>query len=192
MARTKSKVNVRIGFSHGGQGKVRNPIHISIEDVASGVQMIEVEFTPEQFALALGSQMMTGLPVELGDLTLVGCTYEHKEVVVEVPERMWGIPLEMEKQARDAVRPHEVDGWMGRLEDVNNHHRRVDDTHRRVTFTRFVDPDGEPRLPARRMSTDRVEALVTAVCEVLGMDADSLGKTRFKAAVDAARKALRR
>jgi hypothetical protein len=117
-------------------------IRIYLEDASSGVPIVCVKCTPEDFGNAV-----TGLgdaPCSVGYRTeawaVVGKRHEHKEELIEV-QGAWGRLSAGECQ--NILAPYEIDGWIGDPSDLNNHHRlgrSVDGTAiARVGFHRHVD-----------------------------------------------------
>lgn len=116
-------------------------ISITVEDELSGVRFLEVTMSAE----TLGN-VITGLggqdcEFELRGAELIGLKQEHKEESIAVPEFPGRLS---EKQINLLLSPYEVDGWMGRGSDVNNHHRYDNKSKTvRVTFFRYVPVPGE-------------------------------------------------
>lgn len=129
-------------------------ISIELVDKSSGCRVVEIEMTPEAFGLAITG--LSGLPCQfhLYQEAPVGKVREAKLEPVFVPGRPWNAPTkELEDRAAEAIRPYEVDGWEGRIEDAQNSKRRSDrpapegkiGSWYNVTFVRFVEPTGQPQ-----------------------------------------------
>lgn len=114
---------------------------IIVEDESSGCRIAEVELTPENLIGALTGRGMVPAEATYYGLNRVGAVREVKtENVKWVQPRNANKPEEIERLKEWAIRPHELDGWKGRLSDLGNpHHRNPDGTYS-VTFVRFVTP----------------------------------------------------
>lgn len=123
----------------------QEPYHgftISVTDEASLATFLEVEVTPERFAMAIASRGDQECEFELRGLDVVGKRREVKREEVFVPDHDF---KDKKENARKAVAKHEVDGWLGCDEDAMNNHRRIrpsdGGTYYRVGFVRFVSAD---------------------------------------------------
>jgi hypothetical protein len=105
---------------------------IEIEDVASGIDAVSLRISPADLALALSGRH--GVPIDVEwHVENVGMRAEIKTEIV----RCKGDATET--QARNAVYPFEVDGWVADMSDVGNPYKRSGDGYR-VTFRRWVKP----------------------------------------------------
>ena len=114
---------------------------IQIDDLQSGVRLIDARLGMKEFAHALSSTSVEGEATVTVNPPL-GKVCEVKEEVVVFPEHA------SDAQLRKAVAKYEKDGWKGRDYDARNHHRWASapegKSAARVTFRRFVEkPDGE-------------------------------------------------
>ena len=117
-------------------------IRLSLHDDLSGTVVAEVRVSLEDMMEAI-----TGLGH-------VPCTFEMLSDVVGKRcqatttlvafKPCYGNEEERLKAAREAIAPHEVDGWIGSPMDVLNHHNQAADGRYRVTFVRYVD-DAQPK-----------------------------------------------
>lgn len=114
---------------------------VDISDNKSGVRVAEVRLTLEQFAMAIGSQVISDAEVEYGPLDKVGMKHEHKSEQVAIEDCGH---KEFEAMLRKAVKPFEVDGWVASVDRSCNHHRicRGDPKLYTVSFHRWI-PDEE-------------------------------------------------
>jgi len=131
----KVDFNLEIHRSHGGQHD--RPIYVRVEDFTSGCRILEVNFGLAEFMEILTG--LGGIHAE-GDFyedSPVGCTREHKEEMVPKPS---GYERNQEEAAK-ILALFEVDGWVARTDDIFNHHRWAKDKVR-VSFTRYIRPDG--------------------------------------------------
>jgi hypothetical protein len=109
-------------------------IRFRVIDDASGTVALQLELTPEQFALGLTGQ--ANRPVEARWQTnYIGRVPETKTEVVPYTWRG------SQSNALDrALAPFEVDGWIGSRSDLGNHHRRAGATNSyRVGFVRYAE-----------------------------------------------------
>lgn len=113
-------------------------VEIHVEDEKSGIQFLTVCVDYHEFARALTGHGSQECSFGFNDLHNVGKRREIKEVVVKVPEHDY---LDRDVVAAAAVNEHEIDGWMGRVKDAQNHHRHAGGRAYRVTYIRFVDED---------------------------------------------------
>jgi hypothetical protein len=133
----------RIDISRSG----KKPIFITLEDDLSGVPVIEIEMTPEDFALFLTGLSGRECKFKLYNSPFVGKRREYKEAQVTFPGEGWGIT---DEQKAKGLEPFLVDGWRVFYQDqVGKDRYRVKDTPRTftVTFIRFVEVEedsGDP------------------------------------------------
>lgn len=121
----------RVTSSHGDPY-----IQVSVQDETSRHQFIELTMSMEAFAMAvtgMGAQPLTF------DLRGVGYVGKRREIKDELVPR----PPSVENARRDeaaaiVLAPFETDGWVGRTDDLWNHHKAAGDKQR-VLFTRYVD-----------------------------------------------------
>ena len=117
-------------------------VHIEISDEKSRVQFLRVKITPKAWTLATVGSLSDGeCEFDLYRAEDVGKRHELKEELVTVPR---GDYAGSEKRAAEAVEEYNVDGWVGRVRDAQNHHRRIidgDSDVYKVTFTRLVDDE---------------------------------------------------
>ena len=126
-------------------------VRISVDDVVSGVRVIEIAMSLEDFASALFARgdMAATYTVYPRALSLLGMRSENKVVVVPLGESS---PYKLSDVDLAAIlAPYETDGWVARAEDAENHHnqsKKGGSWHARVAFFRHVDPEtGEPVTP---------------------------------------------
>ena len=114
----------------------RNGYSITIEDDSSGVRMIRVILTYEQFAEAINGY--SDCEFKLGDVSLVGKTREHKVEFIDASDiDVWKIK---DYQIREILSAYEVDGWLGSDYDFKNHHNHnPKDKTIKVSFVRYVE-----------------------------------------------------
>lgn len=128
-------------MSYTGPGKLsisrrtssqRDPFSVlTIEDAVSNEE-IEVKIEAAQLAHALGGAAAQSCDITIHHLARIGKKYEHKTEIVSCA---WNAT---EEQKAAALAPFEVDGWMGTMDDLGNHHKRAEDGCR-VTFHRWVE-----------------------------------------------------
>lgn len=104
--------------------------NISIDDDLSGCRVIEVKMTATQFAEAVTS-LYTHCEFDLNVSGNVGKKHEWKKEYIAI--------LNADKaKAKQALKPFEVDGWVGRVNDLFNCHNRTKDGYM-VGFDRWVE-----------------------------------------------------
>ena len=114
-----------------------NPIRFQLEDDKSGVLFLDVKMTLKDFALMITGLGYIDCEFELKNSELVGKTREHKTENIVVRDA-WDIT---EEEKLEALKPFEVDGWIGSKYDISNHNNIVkglSNTYK-VGFTRYVD-----------------------------------------------------
>lgn len=136
-------------MSYTGPGKLsisrrtssqRDPFFVlTIEDAVSGEE-IEVKIEAAQLAHALGGAAAQSCDITIHHLARIGKKHEHKTEIVSCA---WNAT---EEQKAAALAPFEVDGWMGNVDDIGNHHRQTGGGYS-VTFHRWVDV-GVASIPA--------------------------------------------
>ena len=113
-----------------------HPIHLKVEDKDSGTQFIDIGMTLKDFAFLITGMGYIDCQFELRGLDVVGKKREHKKESVSLPPGMF---LPTKEQAKELIKPFEVDGWIGSIDDATNHHNRsrVSDNVL-VSFVRFI------------------------------------------------------
>jgi hypothetical protein len=130
----KGKGSIRFGRPQFSDIDHPEVISVEVTDEKSGTQFLSLEIPLAEFAkaLTLGSG---DCEFELRPKN-VGKTHEYKEEIVPVADNY--VPYDKRELAAIAVvAPFEVDGWVARLSDVFNNHRRTPNGYR-VTFHRYV------------------------------------------------------
>jgi hypothetical protein len=113
-------------------------IEIRLCDDASRIEFVTAQLTFEALSRALTGQSHIPCEIETNALHLVGKRMEHKYELVRRPNKQkTGIGAFTE--VIEILGPLEVDGWVGRVDDMYNHHNWRDKNEVRVSFTRYVD-----------------------------------------------------
>ena len=139
------KLTGRINISRTSGGDESTPIRIEIVDDASHCRVVEVRMTCEGFAEAITGRGHVPCELEFYPEAPIGKIHEHKTEVVMIPKTSDYSPRSRTKSAKLAMKPLEVDGWTGNVDDFMNHHRhnggRSTKTHDayNVNFVRYVD-----------------------------------------------------
>jgi hypothetical protein len=117
--------------------ELENPIHFQLEDDKSGVNFLNITMSLIDFASMITGSGYIDCDFELKNADLVGKTREHKRENVFIRDA-WN-PTEEDKT--EALKPFEVDGWVGSRYDLENHHNMVHGKNNTfvVGFHRFVD-----------------------------------------------------
>lgn len=127
--KAKGKITIsHVSSTHG------DFISVELTDDISGCQFVSAEMSIEGFGRAIVGHGYVDCTFQLSAKN-VGMKREVKVVDVESE---WTHQNDT-KAAENILRKHEMDGWVGRLDDMFNHHRRTK-TGYNVTFIRFVKP----------------------------------------------------
>lgn len=130
-------------------GGTEHEMRLEISDDTSGVHFIEIRMSPRDFMLALTGCMMA-CQMELRGLDLVGLKREHKTEAVPFDpgfEKLHADRKGLDSNERSpltdaALKPFEVDGWMGDPSCLTNGHCRTKakEPSYEVRFHRYVEP----------------------------------------------------
>lgn len=129
---------------------------IRIMDNLSRCVIAEVRLSMEDYGRGVLTNTHT-VPcvVELNNSRHVGKKREYKTEVVWIPNpENW---KDREKEAKEALRPYEVDGWIGNERDATNSHcwiigpeKREDGGWYQVGFHRFVSVTSEDKKKVKK------------------------------------------
>lgn len=131
------KVKLELTINRTTGGRDETPISVRVEDATSGCRMLEAYFRLDDFMEILTGRAGISADGEYWPDVPVGCTREHKEENVRRPKNYKETPEDDE-----ILKPYEVNGWIGRRDDLHNHHRWVEKNKVRVSFSRYLRPDG--------------------------------------------------
>jgi len=128
-------------------------VRIELVDEGSGIAFLTGEMSLADFAAAVTGHGYMPITMETRALEKVGLLSEHKAEVVEFSGRCFRADMSSSQEAREALAPFEVDGWVARLEDLNNWHNQLPGSPERyrVSFHRFVK---RPTAPKAEPSTE--------------------------------------
>lgn len=132
---TDAKVTVMMSKANGGLSG--DYWTLRIVDNASGILVVDVDLTLEQFARAIGHTVIDDAKASYGRLALVGMKHELKSKLVTPNQR---IDLNWAVRLAEAVAPFEVDGWVARVDADPNPNRWTPGGFYSVTFDRWVAP----------------------------------------------------
>src|SRR5438046_3032372 len=104
------------GEKFGGTG-----VHLTVEDEISGCRVLDVYMSLEEFGKAVTASVADGV-MEFYPDGPIGMKHEHKEIVVPFD---WSHNRGNIRAEDEALAPFETDGWLGRRDDLHNHHRSV-------------------------------------------------------------------
>lgn len=125
----------KITISRYSNSDETDPIHITIEEVDSSIQFVDVSMTLEDFAQALTGLGFVDCGLTFRALDKIGKIREHKVEPIYIGDRY----NFTEEESKELIKPFEVDGWIGRDEDLRNSHNQTKDRkHRNVVFVRWV------------------------------------------------------
>lgn len=126
----------RVSSTHGSPY-----IQISVRDEASRHQFIELTLSMEAFAMAVTGMGAQPLTFDLRGVDYVGKRREVKEELVPRPPSIEN--AYRNEVAATTLAPFEVDGWVGRVDDLWDHHKAVGNKQR-VVFTRYISGEENP------------------------------------------------
>lgn len=132
------KLKGRITISRVNSNIEDGYMKIAVTDDDSGIEFCTVKMTLSDFTNAITGRGYLSCKLSVRGLDKVGTQGVSK---VENVKRLKG------QSAKDAIKPYEVDGWVGRSEDAENHHRISEYNNTegytiyRVAFFRWVDKD---------------------------------------------------
>jgi len=115
-------------------------VQISLIDGTSHTLVCQIKMSINEFGSALLN--MSHRPCEFDLISsVVGKKHEHKTELVPTPNHSFRRSIDLEDKL---LSPFQVDGWIGRRDDLHNGHRhsQKDGQHfQRVTFVRYVDAE---------------------------------------------------
>lgn len=137
MLRLKGKLVIsRPTYSDGDH---EEDVRIELTDEIAACRAVEISIPLADFARCLVGSLYVACEFDFNDSGNVGKVYEHKTEAVPLPDfgshrrKGW---------AALAIRPFEVDGWIGYVKDAENHHQQFQKNGKwfaSVTFHRWVD-----------------------------------------------------
>lgn len=113
-------------------------VHIEVSDRSSGMEFLKVDMTFEEFGNVMSGLGYVDCEFELRNTNLVGCKRESKEEKIQLRDKEFII--RDESRQNELLAPYEVDGWVARRSDLENHHK-IKNNIVTVVFTRFVEPE---------------------------------------------------
>jgi len=118
----------------------QDEVQITVTDESSTCQAISVSLDLLSFAKALMGQGCIPCSYDPNESGVLGKKREFKTLEVSIPNCPNRMALRL--KMKDALQPHEVDGWKGERGDFENHHHLVKYGEKisiyRVGFSRFV------------------------------------------------------
>lgn len=133
----KENLEGKITFSRPS-GRDCDYINIELTDTKSGCILIEIRVPYAEFAQAITGLGHQPCNYDFYDSCPVGMV---REVKTELVTKIGGYQRDLVK-GKEAILPFEIDGWVGRVDDMFNHHRNKGEKQE-VTFIRYVQ---EPSL----------------------------------------------
>lgn len=154
MSYQKVNVSLSMGLGHGSAGP---RWRLEVSDETSGLRLLTLTLTPEEFGKALGAFYTTQLTGEVPTPDLyaarLGKRHDVKSVEVQIGATHGDAAL---KAAKEAVKSHLVNGWeVSDLETYNSHRRSGSSSEGSysVTLERWADPatpkESAPEKPAK-------------------------------------------
>ena len=123
--------------------KTDDEVRIEVTDDKSGLRVVEIKLTRDNFAKALGKLAFIPCKFTMSDAKNIGKKREVKIELVFIPIYCCTDDENMnDKRIREQFAPFEVDGWVGDIRSAQNHHNvdKYDDNGKyyNVTFSRYV------------------------------------------------------
>lgn len=116
--------------------RIDNVMRITVEDNLSGKEVIRVEIDPSELMTALTTVALRPCEFRL-DTEFLGKRREAKSEKISLADfNMYRLT---DQEVTQLLKPYEVDGWVARRQDVNNHHNRDAHGFVKITFVRFVE-----------------------------------------------------
>jgi hypothetical protein len=127
------------------QGKIsiirnsNNTIKIELEDELSSARFLDIEMTPENFALAVTNLSCIDCEYEVRALSVIGKRLEVKTEMIELGSVNY---QNFKGEIYNLVKPYEVDGWQadGYVLSHWNDHNAVGNKYK-ITFRRYIKTD---------------------------------------------------
>lgn len=136
MTTHKGKITIsRYQSSKGPDG-----ISIEITDESSGIRFCSADMTVEAFGFAITGLSHQECGLDVRGLNLIGKLREYKTERVPKPHGY----SKNEADSAKSLKPFEVDGWVGCVHDLWNHHRSAGEGFQNVGFIRYVDQNEQP------------------------------------------------
>ena len=126
----KGSLSISMPIGGGADGN----IELSVEDDGSACKALKISIDPADFAKALMSRLVPCV-FSINESGKIGTRREIKRVALRPPE---GSGYGTVAQRMAAMKPHEIDGWIGRENDLRNDHNRNADGSFNVLFERWV------------------------------------------------------
>lgn len=118
-----------------------NWVSIGLVDGSSGCLMAQIELSYQQLGEALTGRGQVPCEFALWAVEKAGLKREHKVEDVFIPHKGYGGDA-YKKAAAKAIKKLEVDGWIGDVDDANNHYHHVRNEEGgqvyRIGFVRYV------------------------------------------------------
>lgn len=109
-------------------------VNIEFRDEKAGVLIAQAEVDISNFGEAITGLAHVSCQIKVNPSDKIGKTREHKTVEIETPDQLsYDTPV-----LKDLLKPHEVDGWVGRIQDLQNMHKRIRNNIYDVVFERWV------------------------------------------------------
>jgi hypothetical protein len=141
--------NGKLTIGRTGSNRGDDHVTIRLEDRPSSFEVVEIRVNLAEFADALMGRGYVSCNYKLNPSPNIGKRGEHKTEKVLIPDRAYGEDEDRAATIRRAIEPFEVDGWSGRDEDADNHHRWTDRGEggiwTQIVFERWIDDDPAPK-----------------------------------------------
>ena len=115
-------------------------VQIMLEDENSSTRQFTVEISIPNFAEALMGGSNRECTYKATHAAFAGKKHEHKYELLTIKSSYK--EDEWKKNMKDAITPHEIDGWVARIEGYNHHrvvyHNPDGTVNYRVIFDRYI------------------------------------------------------
>ena len=134
-------MNGKITISRYNDFGNKDPIHILITDVRSGIRFCDVQMSLENFTKAITGVSLQDCEFFVREMNKIGMKRELKHEFIQRPE---GFSSWSNNEKIEFLKPYNIDGWEGSLNDLENHHNfdRKNNAYD-ISFVRWVDDAGE-------------------------------------------------
>jgi hypothetical protein len=130
------KLRAKVDISRWMRGD-SGDIEIVLRDELSGVAFASIEIDFADFARAtILSRAAVPAKVELRGTEYLGCVRENKTEHIHIPGGVYADGWSERIEA--AIKPFEVDGWVGSREDARNQHCSAGKDTQKIGFRRYV------------------------------------------------------
>ncbi len=125
---------ISLGRVHGS-GK-DDEVWIEVADAGNRIEFLCLKISLADLASLITQEANVSCRFALRGIQEIGKQIEHKTEIVSY--QSFGPRKDAKTAKETALKPFEVDGWRGHLDDLGNMHCQIDSNHYRVAFHRYV------------------------------------------------------